>query len=51
MVTVGLVADQPEREKKRRKKERQTTPKILESFILGAPIFVDQPNPTAPAEF
>jgi hypothetical protein len=35
MVTVGGVADQLEREKKTR---RQTTPKILESFIDRAPI-------------
>jgi hypothetical protein len=37
-VTVGGVADQPQTEKKRMKKKEQTTPKILESFILGAPI-------------
>jgi hypothetical protein len=35
MVTVGAVADQLEREKKR---ERQTTPRIFESFIFRAPI-------------
>jgi len=37
-VTVGGVADQLESEKKRAKKKRQTTLKILESFILRAPI-------------
>ena len=35
MVTVGDVADQLESEKSAR---RQTTPKILESFIFEAPI-------------
>src|SRR6266478_1203910 len=49
-VTVDDAADQPGSEKNRRKKE-QTTLKILESFILGAPIVsmtsVDETNPTA----
>jgi hypothetical protein len=35
MVTVGGVADQLESEKNR---TRQTTPKVLESFIFVAPI-------------
>jgi hypothetical protein len=49
-VTVGGAADQPEIEKKAR---RQTTPKILESFIVRAPMVssVDDANPTARAEF
>jgi hypothetical protein len=34
MVTVGGVADQLGREMKNRKKKRQTTLKILESFIV-----------------
>jgi len=34
MVTVGGVADQLRSETKSRKKEKQTTLKILESFIL-----------------
>jgi hypothetical protein len=34
MVTVGSVADQLGREMKNRKKKRQTTLKILESFIV-----------------
>jgi hypothetical protein len=42
---VGGVADQLESEKKRTKKKKQTTLKILESFILGAPIVSMKPIP------
>ncbi len=37
MATVGGVAAELESEMERVKKERQTTPKILESFIFEAP--------------
>jgi hypothetical protein len=38
MVTVGGVADQLRREMKSRKKKRPTTLKMLESFIVCAPM-------------
>jgi hypothetical protein len=48
MVTVGGVADQPGRERKKIKtKLRPTTLKILESFMLGAPIVSMKLNSTA----
>jgi hypothetical protein len=47
MVTVGGVADQLESEKSAR---RQTTPKILESFIFEAPMMAMNGIPIAPAE-
>jgi len=50
MVTVGGVADKLESEEKRMKKKRLTTPKILESCIFMAPMFMNRIL-IAPAEF
>jgi hypothetical protein len=47
MVTVGGVTDQLKSEKKR----TQTTPKMLESFIIRGPHSFDEPISTVPAEF
>jgi hypothetical protein len=47
MVTVGGVADQLKIEDKR----TQTTPKMLESFIIRGPHSIDEPISTALAEF
>jgi hypothetical protein len=46
MVTVGAAADQPGREKIKTKL-KPTTLKVLESFMLGAPIVSMKLNPTA----